>query len=196
MVASIVDKISVSSDIDSGGEDWLLVTAPLRSALLHKVGADPMKLYVPPKQSLDRLSLALREKQRFEAIPTDRELIISSPLLNQWDTPIVLIGNAGVGKTSWIRYFLYLIEGHEGVRCIYYSQKAESGRPVFFGESATEKFRRIVFRQLVKQLHDICRSIGMGGINIFSYSLEQVENGTVNSEMEFTDALKEAIETI
>ena len=195
MAVSVIDKIPQQDDMDSGGDDWLLVTAPLRSSLSHKVAVDPSRLYVPPRNSLDRLSLSASEKQSLEAIPTERDTIVSSPLLSPVDTPIVLIGNAGVGKTSWIRFFQHMTEGDEHLKVIYYSQKNESGRPVFSGVSETEKFKRILFRSLVDQLQQICRSISKTGISLFSYSLEQIESGDFESEMDFTAAVQRAIET-
>lgn len=195
MATSVIDRIPPQDDIDSGGDDWLLVTAPLRSSLTHKVVVDPNKLYVAPRNSLDRLSLSRSEKKSLEAIPTEKEKIISSPLLSQIDTPIVLVGNAGVGKTSWIRFFLHLTDEDEHIKSIYYSQKGESGRPVFSGVSESEKFKRILFRNLVEQLQKICRSISKTGISIFSYTLKQIEAGNFESEMDFTNAVQEAIST-
>lgn len=192
----VIDTISAGEDVSTGGDDWLLLTSPLTAALDHHASTAPNFLYVPPMKNPGNLALTLDEREHFAAIPTSERTIVSSPLLRPTHTPIVLIGNAGVGKTSWIKYFLNLIKDREKIRFVYYSEKAEAGRPFLRGISSDERFQRVLFRGIVSELQSICRDLGRTGLAVFNYNLDEIENAEFSSTLAFTDAVNDALKEI
>jgi len=196
LVQSIVDRIPDSMDASPASHHWDLVLSPLLGALTHKAETDPAHLYVASGAKAQMSPDYGIDASEIDELPVLASSILSSKFLYQLDRPVVLIGNAGVGKTSWISHFLDTIKSQARVHTLYYSQKQEAGRPMSSPMKPIEKFQAIFFHILAAKLQEVLRHLGETTLAIFQYDVARLTADELRFDYPFTSAIQAAIRRI
>ena len=122
MSARIIDQISEALDTEEARNEWDFLVQPLANALLAEVRTAPGQLYVDAPMTtspvFDAAPLPADWDARFEAL-------VAEP-----NSPIILLGYPGVGKTSWLERFAFFLSQQQSVTFFYYNQHHEDVSPV------------------------------------------------------------------
>ncbi len=109
MALRVIDKITEEQDKEDPPHDWRLLATPLAEALKIDAKEDLSTLYVrQSSNNFSKLDIVQTSSQNIKTLPSDI-IDVRATLTTHRSQPVVLVGEAGVGKTSWLRYFSEIV---------------------------------------------------------------------------------------
>jgi len=195
MTYRIIDSLSEAEDREEVDNDWILFVTPLAEAIKIDVEEDPEALYVLPESQAQSIITAGGKATDVSSMPSG-DYEIKLQLGVHRNKPIILVGDAGVGKTSWIHYFSRNILTELDVGTVHYNQKTDFYVPIPMGDNDVDTFESIFWYTLVLQTHKWLKIKKLTGSKLFAIKTEDIVEYGKKDFIILANTFKESMERI
>ena len=170
----VIDIVEETEDRREPVEDWSLLVTPLAEILKIEATDDIDALYI--RQSTNNKASIISTNESADKIMPLRteDADVKSKLTIHRSEPVVFVGEAGVGKTSWLKYFNEVILKDEKFLTFYYDQKIDFHVPVGLQTDPKDRFERIFCYRLIYTLKEQLTNLGISGTDIHSIESESI----------------------
>lgn len=174
MARRIIDKYTEDDDKEEPLYDWKIFATPFAEAIKIDAKEDLSTLYV--RHSVDMASKNEVSTEKFRDIKTLPNDIIDvrSALTLHRSQPVVLVGEAGVGKTSWLKYFSEIVLIKERSISFHYDQKVDFNIPIKLEGTPEDNFLRLFWYLLIDKIKSELNKRGLTGTKISSIISENI----------------------
>ncbi|MCK4338618.1 MAG: hypothetical protein KAW87_01325, partial [Candidatus Cloacimonetes bacterium] len=191
MSVRIIDTISELDDTKEVSNEWDWLVEPLTSTITLNVAHDPYALYLDSEEKTKYYGFPIMPSSNSFDLPGDWETRYSFIIENH-EVSHILIGDVGVGKTSWLHRFKCYLETLERTSIIYYDHHVERGGPD--GKHLDKEIRLhcALTALLLKTIQKACIMYNLTMLDVFTYDVDRVAKSPENIEMSTTEFMKEA----
>jgi hypothetical protein len=150
----VIDEVDEAIDREDPEEDWSLLATPFAEVLKVEATADLAALYIrqPARENYPVLSSKI-DVERIRILPAD-VIDVRAKLTSHRNKPVVLVGEAGVGKTSWFKYFYEVVLKDDRFIPFYYDQKVDFHVPLGLKLKPKDKFEKIFWYKMIDALKE------------------------------------------
>lgn len=173
-MARVIDRVDETIDREESAEDWSLLATPLAEVLKVEATDDLSALYIRQSDG-NKFPVVSTNKDvdRIRTLPADF-IDVRAKLTTHRSKPVVLVGEAGVGKTSWLSYFHEEILKDERFVTFYYDQKVDFHIPLGLKLDPKEKFEKIFWYKLIDALQEELKERGITGSKLSAIASEDI----------------------
>lgn len=173
MSLKIIDLISEAEDREDVNNDWSLLVTPLAEAVKIDVEENPARLYILPESEGEYIITKEGDTKEVSYIPSD---IYETKLQLgvHRNKPILLVGEAGVGKTSWIYFFMKKVITDRKLGKFHYNQKSDYHLPISLGSNEIENFERIFWYTLLLKVKKWLFTHQLTGNRLYNIECEDI----------------------
>ena len=196
MALRVIDKITEEQDKEDPPHDWRLLATPLAEALKIDAKEDLSTLYVrQSSNNFSKLDIVQTSSQNIKTLPSDI-IDVRATLTTHRSQPVVLVGEAGVGKTSWLRYFSEIVINKDDSISFHYDQKVDFHLPIISSTTSEVHFEKIFWYFLFDKVQTSLKSRGITGTALTSVQCENIIEYSNPELIKLFKLFEETIESI
>lgn len=194
---SIADRIPEDRDLQLARNEWAWLMQPLAGAFEWPVSMKPIALYCDPSLDARRHRDPVRS-----AVEGDIERLAGDwpdrrdAILADSGVPWVVLGDIGVGKTSWVSRFLSAVAGLPGVTSVSYNHNVQVGALDGRHLQEADRLHCALTAKLLKAVQDECRDCNLGALRVMEQDVDAVAGDLRAIRSSTTASIKEACEVL